>query len=283
MPITTLENMDTRRLGRTAAILAAISCALAAQAQTPVTACGTAIANPGDYYLDADLSCTGKAVTILSSNVSLRLNGHTITSLTPNNDPAIQAGTGATRFHHISISGPGLINGSEPSRFGFGVLMMEIDHGQISRLAINRSNIWAIQCRGCASTNILQNVVGRGNAGISLSASTSCLISGNESSGNVSNGILVNEGTGNSVFFNWTSGNGVAGISLSGASGTRVTGNTSNANRQGILVIGGGNQITGNGSVRANDVYDLVDLSPTCAGNTWRNNNFITRSAGCIH
>jgi hypothetical protein len=118
---TILKNMAKRRLGPATAIMAAMSCALVAQAQTPITACGTLITTPGDYYLYADLSCAGTAVTIQSSNVSLRLSGRKITPLIPVNTPAIQAGMAGRRFHHITVSGPSLISDSGPYQFYYGV------------------------------------------------------------------------------------------------------------------------------------------------------------------
>src|SRR5215469_15537036 len=64
------------------------------QAATSITTCPFVITSPGDYVLRADLICGGgDGITIKTSGVSLRLEGHRIT-----------AGVGANRAIAVNPS-----------------------------------------------------------------------------------------------------------------------------------------------------------------------------------
>lgn len=82
-----------------------------ALAQTPVTACGTVINEPGTYALANDLtSCSTipAALAIQASNVTLLLNGHTISGASGvfTNDGILMCCVAVT---NVSIQGPGVI------------------------------------------------------------------------------------------------------------------------------------------------------------------------------
>jgi hypothetical protein len=100
----------------------------AAGAGTPVTACGT-LANTGTtYVLQNDVSAAGTCFDIQGSNITLNLNGHTVTYNTAVGDQQHGVtGTGVTNFH--------ITNGSITQGLGNGykshVVMLsglEADH-----------------------------------------------------------------------------------------------------------------------------------------------------------
>jgi parallel beta-helix repeat protein len=83
-------------------LLAAVSAGRAMAAPpTPVT-CGSVITAPGQYVLAGD--CTGAGITITASDVHLKLDGHTMTSVSSFFDGLV-----AGNVSHVHIQGPGTI------------------------------------------------------------------------------------------------------------------------------------------------------------------------------
>lgn len=84
--------------------------AVAAQAQIPITSCGTVIDAPGRYYLANDLNCQSgdAAITIDRGDVELDLDNHHITG------PGAESRTGGIWVRdsvegNILLLGPGVI------------------------------------------------------------------------------------------------------------------------------------------------------------------------------
>jgi len=100
------------------------------EARTPISSAPFTITQPGSYYLTTNVTVSsGDAITITANDVTLDLNGFTISSTAPvaNIDNAILlSGSGiniAIRNGHISSgvtnNGAGVYSGSG---FGFGVI-----------------------------------------------------------------------------------------------------------------------------------------------------------------
>src|SRR5262245_58888979 len=77
---------------------------------TFINTCPTLITSPGDYLLSADLNCGGgDGITINSSNVTLKLEGHRITAgMSPGVAIGVNSSPGG-RLDRVRILGPGLI------------------------------------------------------------------------------------------------------------------------------------------------------------------------------
>ena len=111
--------------------------AVTALAETPITSCPFNITAPGNYILNADLTCVGAGITITASNVSLNLNGRKITLLgVGTGGVAIRVnGQSAERVHHVAIQGPGLIVMGAQGRGGAALGMFGSTTLQVVRAA----------------------------------------------------------------------------------------------------------------------------------------------------
>jgi hypothetical protein len=265
------------------------------QAATSITTCPFVITSPGDYVLRADLICGGgDGITIKSSNVTLALEGHTIT-----------AGVGATRaivasagfpngpslFQNISILGPGLITNGGGNAFSAGVFLLFVVNSEVNGLTVLGSGN-GIVADESTSLTITANTLGRNVIGMDLGNAFLCTISDNDVSGNGTGIQVVNDGglgSVGTVSHNIINGNTGAGILILAANGATFQNNVTNGNGQyGIFVTGplgppvNGVDVTNNRSL-ANGTFDLFDGSAVCAGAVWSSNTFFTANQSCIH
>lgn len=247
---------------------------------------------PGNYQLTANLNnCT---VAISASNVSLSLNGFTITA--PFNLDGIDVnfvpgvGFGAGRLNRVGIQGPGLIESSAPGG-NSGIYIVGTDYSQIDLVTIKYGFGDGISdLTGAANTylTIGSNVISGAGAGLGYGilmyqGCISCTITGNDVSGNNSAGIWLNQGSANNVTNNTANANGAYGILLSGETATRVSGNVTDGNQQaGIVVFGTSVEVFSNTSSRANKIFDLYDNTSNCSGDLWSGNVFQTSNQSCI-
>jgi hypothetical protein len=116
------------------------------EARTPISSAPFTITQPGSYYLTTNVTVSsGDAVTINANNVTLDLNGFTISSTTPvaNSDNAILLSGSRTniaiRNGHISSgvtnNGAGVYSGSG---FGFGVIFSGFPYNvRVSGLSVS--------------------------------------------------------------------------------------------------------------------------------------------------
>lgn len=226
----------------------------------PVTSCGTVITVAGKYILANNLvSCSGTGVLIQTSNVTLLLNGYTISAQVPSFFVAgVAVGDGTT---NVSVLGPGVI-----TNYGVG-------------LALG------------SSSSVVANVTATQNInGFDISP-VSSVVQGNTATANINTGFAVH-GKGNVVRGNDSSSNGGSGFVVEEGIGNEIRGNTANANSQdGILVDTSsiGNTIRGNTALGNNTsggtFYDLKDNNANCDSNIWQGNDFVTvpPNQSCIH
>jgi parallel beta-helix repeat protein len=285
-----------------AAILIALS-GMAAQAQTGITTCPYTINTSGFYEVKNELDCFATdGITITASNVTLKLNGFTISGSFNGAPSAVDPVTGAIlpasdtvrgisvnfngpgRLQQVNIEGPGFIR-----KFGTGVFYQNTDFSQVNGVT-TADNVIGFGVSGSTFMTLGSNSAGANKTaddlqeaaiGIFLDRCVNCQVTGNDASGNQV-GLLVFEGALNQVHGNTANGNTAIGIKLDGTPLALAFGNTCNGNYYGIEVASGaGNQIFSNTNVRGNTI-DLLGDPGTCTTNLWTNNSFFIGFPSCV-
>jgi parallel beta-helix repeat protein len=247
--------------------------AVPALAVTNIGSCaGANITSPGNYQLTAKLTC---AISITASNVSLKLNGYTISPGSAAD--GIDVGSPSKPVNHVAIQGPGLITGAY-----VGIDIQFSDYSQVALVTISNSKEGISVGEPNTFLTVASNVIGGSMLdGIFAEGCISCTISGNDVSGGASAGIEMRYGDANTVNNNTVNGNAGTGILIFQDTGLRVYGNVTNGNgKVGIMVNGPGTQIFSNTSSLANGMFDMWDSSLTCSGDSWSGNVFQTSASG---
>ncbi|MFY9824860.1 MAG: right-handed parallel beta-helix repeat-containing protein [Thermoanaerobaculia bacterium] len=289
--------MRTTKLSAIA--LAALGALLAtpAHAVTSITACPYTITAPGDYRLDADLSCTGDAITIQASHVHLSLNTHQLTG-SLSSDRGIVVYSATSRLTDVEIKGPGVL-----SAFGEAVELDNADNSKVESVTASFCvvGIATGAVSGTTVTNVRlnKNVLALAfGVGVALGNSTNGQVQENVMNGFVflagsAAGIAVTGGSGNVIENNTTLGYidgisvGVGGVG-SASSGNHIHDNVSSGNvASGIhIATGSGNNVVEHNTALGNTAFnsagiDLLDDNPTCGTNRWHDNIFITATPPC--
>src|SRR5215471_11038973 len=107
-------------------------------AATSISTCPFVITSPGDYLLSADLICGGgDGITINSSNVTLKLEGHKITAgVGANRAIAVNVGNPPPGRSNIHILGPGLITNGGGNTFSAGVSLAFAFNSEVSGITV---------------------------------------------------------------------------------------------------------------------------------------------------
>ncbi|MBV8841194.1 MAG: right-handed parallel beta-helix repeat-containing protein [Bryobacterales bacterium] len=273
----------------------------AVQAATFINTCPFIISTPGDYLLSADLLCPGggTGITITSSHVTLKLEGHTIIPAVGSSSGSaisnFSSGITGTPVVDVHILGPGLIMGGAVNSFSFGVsLVGSVTDSEVSGLTVRGSRVAGInadgQAPGTTGLTFTKNTLAGGNWGILVTNLTSSTISENDASGNFIGIQISNEGvTGPPITFsrNIVNGNTNTGVIIDTGfvtaqknvvSGNGVVGIDVLASQLGVTIA---LEVTGNTSL-ANGTVDLNDAVPGCTGSVWSGNKFFTRNQSCI-
>jgi len=232
------------------------------EARTPISSAPFAITQPGSYYLTTNVTVSsGDAITISANNVTLDLNGFTIssTAAVASTDNAILLSGGRTniaiRNGHISSgvtnNGVGVYSGSG---FGFGVIFSGFPYNvRVSDLSVSGCQYDGIYV-GYGSTVVescVVNTVGAyGIQGQSVSDSTANDCGTTAISAITANNCNGSAGTGSGVYA--TTANNCNGNSA--GVGYSV---------YGVYVLGNAQNCYGNNSANG------VGLSATIAENCW--------------
>jgi parallel beta-helix repeat protein len=229
-----------------------------ASAAPTTVSCGSTISGSGTYVLAAD--CSGVGIEITASDVTLKLNGKTMTGCS-------SCGSGIFVFDAfgavsgLTIKGPGTIIGYNAG-VQLGVSDFGVSGSSVTGLTVT-SNADGILLDGASGNTIRGITAGKNvNAGIHLFQSSNNTVSGNTANHSNADGILLDRGSG----------------------GNAVSGNTANNNNgDGIDLVTGatGNTVSGN-TAQGNSVFDLFDGNG-CGSNTWTGNTFKTANLTCIH
>jgi parallel beta-helix repeat protein len=168
-----------------------------------ITSCPFKISTSGDYHVTQNLACsstTKPAITVNASNVTLSLDGHTIT------------GPGRTQFQAVAIdvagkSGVSVSNGTIAS-FGVAVELEDGTTGSsVSGLTVKDCDDGVSLDFGASGNTVSGNTITSGDVGIAIGAPNNT-ITNNTANGNET-GISINDDTahGNVVEGNTALGN----------------------------------------------------------------------------
>ena len=262
-------------------ILAALTgTSVPVRAVTAITVCNPAVSapagskldKPGNYVVTADLTAgSGDCILITSADVSLKLNGHTITPGTSGGNDAIHVDGTVNLVQHVAIEGPGLITNTPTTGFANGIEFATVNFSQVDLVTIvgALSNGIAVN-GGCNYLTIGSNVITRSFIGIEIFTSNFVVISGNDASGN-SQGIEFDDRSYSpTVNNNIVNGNSIGIEVQDPVHFARIYSNVIDGNRDyGIEAFGAGNQysnnrVLGNGS----------DIGGVPCGNFWSGNTF---------
>jgi hypothetical protein len=242
---------------------------------TPITSCGQSVTT--NAVLTQDLACAGGGITVNAPNVTIDLNGHTLTG----DGGAVDNGVWVLASK-VTVKN-GVLRG-----FGTGLLASGVvDHLSIVNVAASGNSVFGFDLEddsisvasSSASANNSDGIIVFGNA-FSIKSSTTSSNGGNGinidgaaskitsviSSGNRSRGISVIHGTLASVRSSSVSGNGDDGMVVSGTGaqvkGNRAEGNgfangVSDSSGLGINVL---RAVTGKNYARGND--DPAECNP---------------------
>ncbi len=231
----------------------------------------TTISEPGSYILTQDFSETsGNSITIAASDVTLDLNGHTIThSGSSPSDVNVFLSTGSTRLsirngrllggRHGILTEPGTseveitIEGIEVANAsGIGILihgarLIEID-SSIVRNNVGGITVYPLQASP-ATGRIVDSVVDSSSSGIDMRYCRQVEIRHNSITSRYDIGLRLSECPGSLIEGNriWASAGGAGnfGMAVSGVS-TLIKGNTVRAFSYGIQSATDDNRIVGN-------------------------------------
>src|SRR5262249_9879245 len=153
---------------------------------------------------------TGTCITISASNVSLDLNGHSITGPSGGGDGT--SGITSAGQTKLTIKGAGVI-----SNFGRGVDFEGVDGSEVRGVTVSGNFFGFVVNRDFVTPNLSN--LSEGN-----------LFRFNTATGNAQHGFTINGGSNNSFLNNVASNNGAAGILLAVGTGNQFRFNTAQGN-----------------------------------------------------
>jgi parallel beta-helix repeat protein len=229
-----------------------------ATAAPTAVSCGSTITVSGTYVLVAD--CSGGGIEITASDVTLKLNGNTMTGCSScGSGVFVRDAFGAVSG--VTIKGPGTIIGYNAG-VQLGVAINGVSGSSVSGLTVT-SNADGILLDGASGSTVRGITANKNvNAGVDLFQSSHNTVSGNTANHSNADGILLQ----------------------GGSAANAVSGNTANNNnKDGIDLVTGatGNTVSGN-TAQGNSTFDLFDGND-CGSNTWTGNTFKTANLTCIH
>jgi parallel beta-helix repeat protein len=259
-------------------------------ASNSVASCGTIITSPGTWTLTQNLTCPGDGIDVQAGNVTLKLNGFTITG------PGTNAGTNGVLFaspngltlDNVTILGPGTI-----TKFQDGIVFQGTNGGGSVDVAI-LGNLIGILLRGGTAAAppknliISQNTLHSSADGISGSLAASTIV-GNSCS-NSSDCIDLVGASGNKIVGNFCNSNSHAGIvvgangSGSASTGNTIEGNQTSNNRFYGIFLGpssSSNHLIGNVAFH-NSFLDINEFNSHCGSDTFLSDVFGTTSQSCV-
>jgi parallel beta-helix repeat protein len=227
--------------------------AISAQAQTPITTCGTEITQPGQYFLANDLTGCSNGILIQSQGVTLKLNSHQIVGVEEGGSRGILVSTGTAPI----IDGPRTI-----ARFDVGVYLQRTTSGTLIVGLTVQDNHYGFFVTGSRESTIGGNTVATNQEGILLFNSSDNHLVENIINSNQKEGIQVN-GSRNEIILNDIRNNGTYGIEVLDYFGSR-------------------NNRIANNTATGNTTFDLAERGAQVCDNIWVNNMFTTANLPCI-
>jgi len=243
-----------------------------------VTACGTVLAEPGNYKLAHDLlDCLGNGIEITGSDIKLNLKGHEISCADNNLDVAgvIVYGAPDAMVRNVRIKNGHVSNCKD------GIVLIDTEDSTVMNMASTGNTFWWVWIEHPDGSYWAAYY----GTGITLYRSRNNVIMHNHTDGNASDGIGSWESSGNLFKHNTSTDNGDelagAGINLSYEYGSKVLCNRTHGNADGILLWDGssdnllrGNLVTANRNTGIGMVgyFWQEDYVAMPSGNTIRKN-----------
>jgi len=240
---------------------------------TPISTCGTVISASGTYALNANLSCSGNGVDIEANNVTLLLESYTISGP---GGYSLNSGVAVGGEKTVTVVGPGSI-----TNFEYGVTFNGTNGGGLVGVSLT-GNTFSVDVANSSSLLIAQNTC-NGNStgfGLELGGIENSTIVGNNCTNN-GYGIVV-DGSNNTLVGNTSSNNYEDGFQISIGSGNTVRGNQFIGNQgNGIDNFASGNHYIGN-LTQGNASFDINENIASCAGDTYKDDAFVTANQSCV-
>jgi parallel beta-helix repeat protein len=232
------------------AITTVFAATLATAPVTPVFAAAAPISITANYTLASDMVFGGTGFIIEANDVTLNLNGYTITGGDGTNSNGVQV------FGRVGVT----IKNGKIQHFGNGIFLSGSNSNTVKNIVSNDNSREGILVYVNSDRNQLIGNTSNGNSlsGINLwDGSDNNTVKNNTCNNNKINGILLCSCDDSSIIGNTTNGNTFNGLSLwdrngstpmGGADNNLVKDNSSSANLDNGLLVGGsdGNTIVGN-------------------------------------
>jgi hypothetical protein len=274
------EGIKLTILSRLLLASALTAAAMPAQTATSITSCGYQITAAGVYALATDLGpCPADGVDVRAGNVTLMLNGHTITGTLGG------AGVAVTGVANVIIQGPGVVE-----QFGSGVAFTNTSNSKLLG-GTSEYNVVGVGTSNNTGLQLAGNVIARNSfQGINAAndskdeIASNAVVVNNTNLGQLTPAILL-AGNNNNLHDNQVAGSYI-GIQLNGTGNLVWFNSVFGALGAGIDVGGTGNTIASNiaqgNGLTEGPQFDLYDSNGNCTANTWRKNTFSTASPACI-
>jgi parallel beta-helix repeat protein len=242
-----------------------------------ISACGT-ISESGSYYVTQNLSTTGTCITVTADDVTIDLNGFTLTGdgsathfgIWINNVSNVEVKNGTVRFFEVGINGTWSGTVTESNRV---IKVRAMGNG----ISLASNNNLVKDCTAADSTSF---------PGYGILAGGGSTVTNNTAYNNQGNGITTGNGctvTNNTVYNNQDSG-------ITTGNGCTVTNNTARDNQSAGISVLNGCTVTNNTAY--NSLYAGIHAGLGCSvtnntvyGNNWSDSTVeggIRVSSGCI-
>ena len=260
-----------------------------AASPTPISSCPYSITTPGNYVVTTNLTSSGSCITITVDDVSIDLQGHSITGtaggfgIGGNNNEVITNGT-VTKFA-IGLNLPGYFNTvsgmtveQNSGSPGQGILL---GYGStVTDTSVSGNTAMGIQ----GNTIMVNNSSVDNNDDLGISGNNLVVINSEVNNNGIGGiDIFTNENETGYVAGVSAKNNGGAGISIHGYGSGQVIDSNVTGNPAGIAIVGG--TVMGN-TVQNNADYGISLTCPANAtGNTVKNNtggNIVTSDNTCV-
>jgi Ca2+-binding RTX toxin-like protein len=220
---------------------------------TPISTCGTSITTPGSYALTQNLSCDGVALSINASNVTVSLDGHTITAT----DTAVRVAGNAV-VSDVTVTGPGTLTGSQ-----YGFVLLQASNSGFDGVTATGSGYGGAVQSGTRTGNFVRN----GNFHHNLYVGIWVYESAPEISGNT----CSDAPNGRGIELGYSAG------------GSNVHDNTCERNQFGIINFSTGPSQIHHNTLLANSSYDGYDVNSNCGATVWSQNHLVTFNQACVN
>jgi parallel beta-helix repeat protein len=218
--------------------------------------------------LKNDLTCAGDALRINADQITVDLDGHTLTG----------TGVGAGVRNHAAFVDNFTVRNGTVKGFDYGVHLHILDGVTITNLTFAKSKIANLYMDGVSNTEVVGNTIKKGNVGLKIEDSNGNTIRANKIADNSADGIWLKDNSlANLVLKNVIEGNH-DGIDVQEVSNsTKIDGNTIRYNAQDGISVEGSKDVLIQDNVTSWNEDDGIETTggTTINGNTANKNGFV--------